>query len=139
MRKLVGLYYKLKNIRKEKYITHKFGNCDCPVYDSKYKEWHYRYREDDEDEGFLESGDIKNIFFDFAKSGLIYCYTHKNADPEYGSHAHDFDSVLWNAYRYPFSFKIEDQYKEQYSKQELDLIDKVIENRIAYLRKNRNK
>lgn len=73
-----------------------------------------------------------NIFLldalsDICKIGLTYHYNINNnkKDKNYQNHSHDFDSVLKDLYFYPESFNIPDEFKNNYSRQELNYINEL--------------
>ncbi len=61
------------------------------------------------------------------KVGITYNYNINNNcnNKNYQSHCHNFDSVLKELYFYPESFNIPDEFKEDYSKQELNFIEEI--------------
>jgi hypothetical protein len=92
-----------------------------PFYDRMKNEWKVRV------DGRVERGDLMYVLCEFCKSGLCYPFKirEKKID-NYDDHEHSFDGVLLNVMRFPEVFSIED-YKEYYSQQEMDLIEKVRE------------
>lgn len=68
-----------------------------------------------------EYGDILYIMCELSRDGLYYEYSINGEQ----NHAHSFEEVLLASYENGSKFNIED--KEQFSRQELILIDKVRE------------
>lgn len=70
-----------------------------------------------------EDGDILWVCSELAGTSLLYEY----CLGEQETHTHGFDGVLRDAYDYAETFSIPERCREQYSAQELDLLDKLVQ------------
>ncbi len=70
-----------------------------------------------------ETGSVEYVAGELVQSGLIFRYT------LYGTlnHAHTFDEVLLAAYNQAASFGIPDEFRGEYSQQELQFIEALVD------------
>lgn len=70
-----------------------------------------------------EEGDISWVCSELAGTGLIYKYRLGKEE----THTHGFEGVLQEAYNYAEIFSIPEEYRDQYSAQELRFLEKLIQ------------
>lgn len=110
---------------------HKLSKCNLPFgFYNKRKdkfEWVNYVKYHDNTTGYNNNTYLMDALSDICKVDLTYHYNIKNksTDQNYQSHSHDFDSVLKELYLYPESFSIPNEYKNNYSTQELNLINEM--------------
>ena len=76
-----------------------------------------------EEQAFMEEGDIQYIFSEYCKKGLIYHF-YLNGIRD---HEHSFEAVLQAAYESRGNFVIRDEDKQEYSLQELQFLEALLE------------
>lgn len=126
-------YYRWKENKRYK----KFKNCylPYPFFDKKRDCFEWVRREENDFGIFYDvNPSLYEVLGNVAHSGLIYHYEAKlltrmrdtvwEAKTE-SSHSHSFVDVVDALYEYPVSFRIPDEFKSEYSKQELDYLMKV--------------
>lgn len=111
---------------RQRYLKKKYANKPPKIY------YDQRYRTYIAPTNLDEDGEINWVCSELARTGLIYDYC--LGDEE--THAHVFDEVLEDAYNYAERFSIPEQYREQYSAQELKFLEKLIQRRLRDRRKN---
>lgn len=117
-----NLYWKIRQYIKDWYFRKRYGNKETFIYYDKLTECYVHTNHLDE-----YSYDYEYLVSDLVLDGL--CYSFK-VDGDY-SHEHHFKDVLQVAYANARTFEIEN--KEEYSKQELNLISKLIKFRLSEL------
>ena len=70
-----------------------------------------------------EDGEILWVCCELAETSLIYEYRLGERE----THDHDFANILRDAYDHAEEFSIPEEYREQYSAQELAFLDKLVE------------
>lgn len=123
---------------KWKYETYKINRryrilnkCNLPFgfYDKRKEkyEWVSYIRRFDNTSGYENNTLLMDALENICKVGLTYHYTINNDKnrENYQSHSHNFDGVLNELYNYPESFYIPKEYKDNYSKQELNFIEEM--------------
>lgn len=134
MKSLKDKYYGWKINKRYK----KFKNCSLPYpfWDKKRDTFEWVYY----DESRVAGYDIQNSLYEalgnVSSSGVTYhyeafMYGRKNPEQKEAkyqmmeSHCHSFDEIVNRVYTYPESFRIPDNYLEEYSKQELCCLKKM--------------
>lgn len=74
---------------------------------------------------YMEYGDILWVFGEYFESGLIYHYCTEAFDDV--DHDHSFEAVMAMACEYPGSFRIPEEYLHEYSQQELNYLNVIVE------------
>jgi len=115
----------------KRYEKFKDNNLPTPFYDEERKVFEYVSF----NENLFVDSDLIYPLGDISWSYLLYPYYIKDyARLEndnkaklqlFHSHSHNFKDVLYDLYMHPESFKISDEDKEYYSRQELDYLDKI--------------
>ncbi len=112
-----NLYWKIRYAYERWYFNRKYRNKGNKVfYDRKYRCYVCPKL-------IEERGDIEYVIAELTRTGLIYEYKIN----EEWSHGHFFADVLIQAYNEANNFEIPEEVKEQYSKQELNMVEKAIE------------
>ena len=70
-----------------------------------------------------ETGSVEYVAGELVRSGLVFHYTLQGGL----NHAHTFDEVLLAAYNKAESFEIPDKFKGEYSQQELQFIEALVD------------
>lgn len=74
-----------------------------------------------------EDGDIGYALGEIAQGGLVYHFVVAGMSPSEPAHMHSFDAVLKVAYEEADTFQIPDDCFDEYSQQELEFIDAVVQ------------
>lgn len=130
MNKLKELKYKYLNYKVNRKYR-KLDKCNLPFrfYNKKSEqcEW-VNYKNFIDNTSRYDSNILLlDALSDICKIGLTYHYNINNnkKDKNYQNHSHDFNSVLKDLYFYPESFNIPDEFKNNYSRQELNYINEL--------------
>ena len=127
LRELKYKYLKYKVNRKYR----KLDKCNLPFrfYNKKQEsyEWVNYMNFIDNTSGYDNNIYLLDAISNICRIGLTYHYNIENnkKDKDYPNHSHDFDSVLKDLYFYPESFNIPDEFKNNYSRQELNYINEL--------------
>ena len=127
LRELKYKYLKYKVNRKYR----KLDKCNLPFrfYNKKSEqcEWVNYKNFIDNTSGYNSNILLLDALRDICRISLTYHYNIGNSkqDKDYQNHSHDFDNVLKDLYFYPESFNIPDEFKNNYSMQELNYINEL--------------
>lgn len=136
MKKLKYKYYDWKINKRYK----KFKNCSLPYpfWDKKRDTFEWVYYDESRQSGYDIQTSLYEALGNASNSGVcyhyeayLYVYERKNPDQAKAkyqmmeSHCHSFDEIVQCLYSYPESFRIPDEYLEEYSKQELRCLKKM--------------
>ena len=134
MRSLKDKYYSWKENRRYK----KFKNCSLPYpfWDKKRDTFEWVYYDESRQSGYDIQNSLYEALGNVSSSAVIYhyeayMYGRQNLEQEEAkyqmmeSHCHSFDEIVRLLYDYPESFRIPDDYLEEYSQQELRCLKKM--------------
>lgn len=102
---------------RQRYLRKKYGGRPPKLY------YDPRYRTYISPVKLEEDGDISWVCGELAGDCLIYKYRLGDVD----THGHEFEWVLRDAYDHAEEFSIPEEYRDQYSAQELNFLEKVAE------------
>lgn len=104
------------------YLWDLYGDNNVPV-QTDVGLWLFPSQSEINGNVYMESGNIDYIFSEYCKTGLHYTfYTHGQKN-----HGHTFSDVLYQAYQNKDTFEIKDEDKHEYSEQELNFLEVLIE------------
>ena len=89
--------------------------------------WLFPSRVFNEDDIFIDEGDIHWAFSEWFRKGLTY---HYYIDGE-RDHEHTFEAVMYTAYKNADTFEIKEDDIHEYSKQELEYLKTIVEKQKA--------
>lgn len=116
MRVIFSWYWNIKVALENSYFKRKYSNLTPMIYyDRKYQVYVNPKLID-------ERGCAEYVCSESVCDSLIYSYIIDRVN----THAHTISEVFLDAYNTSETFLISDEYREQYSKQEFDLICKLV-------------
>lgn len=102
---------------RQRYLRKKYGEKPPKLYyDRRYDTYISPMK-------LKEDGSITWVCGELAGDCLIYKYRLGDVD----THGHEFEGVLLDAYDHAEEFSIPEEYREQYSAQELEFLKKLVE------------
>ncbi len=111
------LYWKIRYGIEDRYFRKRCTSLSPGIY---YDKKHHRYFTPSV---MGETGSVEYVAGELVRSGLVFHYSLQGTL----NHAHTFDEVLLAAYNRAASFGIPDEFRGEYSQQELQFIEALVD------------
>ena len=111
------LYWKIRYGIEDRYFRKRCTSLSPGIY---YDKKHHRYFTPSV---MGETGSVEYVAGELVRSGLVFHYSLQGTL----NHAHTFDEVLLAAYNRAASFGIPDEFRGEYSQQELQFIETLVD------------
>ena len=112
-----SLFFRARYWFRQRYLRKKYGEKPPKLYyDRRYDTYISPMK-------LKEDGSITWVCGELAGDCLIYKYRLGDVD----THEHEFEGVLRDAYDHGEEFSVPEEYRDQYSAQELNFLEKVAE------------
>ena len=111
------LYWKIRYDIEDRHFRKRCTSLGPGIY---YDKKHHRYCTPSV---MGETGSVEYVAGELVRSGLVFHYSLQGTL----NHAHTFDEVLLAAYNQAASFGIPDEFRSEYSQQELQFIETLVD------------
>ena len=115
------------NKLKDYFELKKYKKFNIPI--KKKNHWNLKCKDFILKDQFVLKSNIVNVFSEYCKDNLIYYYCYGNKEKIDKKHSmchdHSFEDVIEKLYEFPETFYIPDNYKNYYSKREIEFLQSI--------------